>query len=74
MPKRTDLASGTLNNSGRLVVELIEPKGTPPIITIDWPEKSTICTPTGYDAVLASAVRLLAAASLRGAAAGRGQY
>jgi len=68
MPKRTDLSAGNLNGSGRLTVELIEPIGKPPLVAINWPTAATITTPASYDNVAATAMRLLAAASVQLAA------
>jgi hypothetical protein len=62
MPKRTDLSAGNLNGSDRLVVELIEPTGTPPFVAINWPTAATITTPASYDQVAANTMRLLSAA------------
>jgi hypothetical protein len=56
------LASGPINNSDQLIVELIEQPGKPPIVTIGWPSKPSVCTPATYDQVAAAAMRLLAAA------------
>ena len=65
MQKRTDLSAGTINGANRLTIELIEPSDAPPIIAINWPAKSTVCTPTNYDRTAANAMRLLAAATVR---------
>jgi hypothetical protein len=68
MHQRTDLASGPINGSDRLTVELVEPPGKPPIIAITWPPKTTVCTPASYDQVAANAMRLLSAAVIELAA------
>jgi hypothetical protein len=60
--KRIDLSAGSINGSDRIVVELIEPPGAPPIVTITWPAKPTVCTPANYDQIAAAAMRLLSAA------------
>jgi hypothetical protein len=60
MHKRTDLSAGNLNGSDRLSIELIEPTDSPPIIAINWPPKATMSTPAQLDAVVATAMRLLA--------------
>jgi hypothetical protein len=65
MHQRTDLAAGQINGSDRLLVELIEPPNKPPIITITWPVKATVCTPAQLDAVVAAAMRLLANSTVR---------
>jgi hypothetical protein len=59
---RTDLASGSINGSDRLVIELIEPVDSPPFVAVNWPTAATITTPAGYDQVAATAMRLLSAA------------
>jgi hypothetical protein len=64
MHKRTDLSAGNLNGSDRLVIQLIQPIDSPPIIAVDWPSKATVCTPATYDAVAAATMKLLADASV----------
>ncbi len=57
----TPLASGTINGNSRLLIELLEShRGQPPVITISWPPQPTICEPAQLDAVVASAMRILA--------------
>ena len=63
MHQGTDLAAGAITDNVRLVVELIESQGRPPIIAINWPNRPTLCTPQNYDAAAAAAMRLLANAS-----------
>jgi hypothetical protein len=61
MPKRTDLATGTINGNTALRVELIEPnRGKPPVIAIEWPPTPTVCEPAQLDAVVVAAMRILA--------------
>ena len=61
MPKRTDLAAGTINGNTLLRVELVEPnRDKPPVIAIDWPPTPTVCEPSQLDAVVAAAMRILA--------------
>ena len=61
MPKRTDLAAGTINGNTLLRVELVEPnRDKPPVIVIDWPPTPTVCEPSQLDAVVAAAMRILA--------------
>lgn len=59
MSKPTELASGQINNSDQLVVELVEQPGLSALIAIKWPSKATVCTPTQLDAVVATAMRIL---------------
>ena len=68
MHKRTGLSAGNLNGSDHLKVELIEPAGKPPFVAINWPTAATITTPAAFDQVAATAMRLLAAASVELAA------
>jgi hypothetical protein len=59
--KRTDLSSGALNGNAHLRVEMIEPdRGQRPVIAILWPTQPTTCEPAQLDAVVASAMRILA--------------
>ena len=57
---RTDLASGLINGSDRLLVELIQPTDTPAFIAVTWPAKPTVATPANYPAVAAAITRLIA--------------
>ena len=45
MHQRTDLAAGLVNGHDRLLVELIQPTDTPPIVAITWPATATIAHP-----------------------------
>jgi hypothetical protein len=65
MHKRTDLSAGALNGSDRLTVQLIERAGKPPFVAINWPARPSVCTPTAYDQIAATCMRLLANASVR---------
>jgi hypothetical protein len=47
---------------------LIEPTGKPPFVAINWPNAATISTPAVFDQVAATAMRVLAAASVELAA------
>jgi hypothetical protein len=47
---------------------LIEPTGKPPFVAINWPNAATITTPAVFDQVAATAMRVLAAASVELAA------
>jgi hypothetical protein len=59
MHQRTDLASGMVNHD-RLLIELIEPPDTQPIVAISWPSAATIATPANYPATAAAVARLFA--------------
>jgi hypothetical protein len=56
----TTLASGHINNSDELIVELIEQPGLPLLVAIRWPAKATVTTPAQLDAVVATTMRILA--------------
>jgi hypothetical protein len=61
--KRTDLASGTLNGTDRIMVELVQPPDGPPLVKATWPGKPTVSTPTTYPQVAASIVQIFAASA-----------
>ena len=46
MHQRTDLAGGLVNGHDRLLVELIQPTDTPPIVAINWPAKDNHVHPS----------------------------
>ena len=60
MSKVTELATGQINGSDRLLIELIEPTGGKPFIAVNWPTAATVCTPAQLDAVVAVAMRIFA--------------
>jgi hypothetical protein len=57
---RTDLASGAVNGHDRIVVQLIQPTDTPPIVAINWPAAATIATPANFPAVAATITKIIA--------------
>ena len=63
MHQRTDLAGGLVNGHDRLLVELIQPTDTPPIVAITWPAKTTMCTPANHPAVAAAIIRIAESAT-----------
>jgi hypothetical protein len=63
MPKVTTLASGQINRSDQITIELVEADGRPPRVAIIWPPRSTVTTVAQLSEVLAAAVRILANAS-----------
>ena len=63
MNQRTDLAAGAINGHDRIIVELIQPPDSPPIIAINWPLKPTVSTVDRFPAVAAEVARLFASAS-----------
>jgi hypothetical protein len=68
MNQRTDLSGGAINGNDRIVVELIEPPDTPPIVAITWPTKPSVCTPDVYANVTAACMQVLSAAVIELAA------
>jgi hypothetical protein len=62
MSKSTTLASGPLNGTDHLTIELVEPPDLPPAILLRWPQKPSICTPDAYANVAAGIMQILAAA------------
>jgi hypothetical protein len=69
LPKHptTPLARGQINHD-KLILELVEPTGQPPMVRIVWPAKPTVCTPAQLDAVVAAAMRILSASVIKLAA------
>jgi hypothetical protein len=58
------LASGQISRSGdAITIELIQPDSMPAVVRIVWPTAPTITTPTRYNEVASTAMRLLAEAS-----------
>jgi hypothetical protein len=64
MSQVTHLASGPITRSGDIVsIELHQPDSMPAVVRIVWPTAPTITTPTRYNEVASTAMRLLAEAS-----------
>ena len=70
MSKRTTLASGQLNKSDQLEVELHRPATEPAFILVRWPDAPSVLKPDprAVAAVAAAIVRVLAEAQTRLAA------
>lgn len=62
------LAVGDINQSDRLVVELIQRPDTPDAILIKWPLGPTVTNPRTFRATVAAIVRVLGAAQIEMAA------
>ena len=60
---RTELATGTINGSDRLIVELVEADDMPPIVLVEWPPQPTVCNPDRFPDTAAAVARLMARAS-----------
>jgi hypothetical protein len=65
MHQRTDLSSGQIIGSDRLLIELLEHPDKPPIFAITWPPKPTVCSLATFDRVVSEAMRLLANSTVR---------
>jgi hypothetical protein len=65
MHQRIDLAAGAINASDRIVIELIVPPDTPPVIAINWPLKACVSTVDAFPAAASKAASLFAQASTR---------
>jgi hypothetical protein len=64
----TQLSHGKISNTDELLIELVEPPGVPPVIRIHWPDKASITTPSQFDTVVATTMRLLSSAVIELAA------
>ena len=66
MSKDSDrfLAVGTVTQSDRLVVELVQRADTPDAILIKWPPRPTVTDPAKLTATIAAIVRVLGAAQI----------
>ena len=63
MSKVIELASGQITEAETITIELIEADDTAAVV-VKWPDRPTVCTPSGYEQLLATATRLLANAAL----------
>ena len=60
MSKPTTLASGQLNKSDQLEVELHRPADLPAFILIKWPAAPSVASPDNFDNLVAAVYRVLA--------------
>ena len=58
MPKPTTLASGQLNKSDQLTVELHEPADLPAFVLIKWPAAPSVATLDNFDKLVAATYRV----------------
>ena len=65
MGQATVLASGEINQSDVLEVELVRPLDMPAVIVIRWPGQPTISDPKTFPATASAAMRILANAVTR---------
>ena len=59
MPKPTTLASGQLNKSDQLDVELHQPADLPAFILVKWPAAPSVASPETFDNLVAAVFRVL---------------
>ncbi len=62
MPKPTTLASGQINKSDQLDVELHRPADLPAFILVKWPAAPSVATPDNFSELVAAVFRILAEA------------
>lgn len=62
------LAVGSVTQSDRLAVELVQPPDTPAAILIKWPSQPTVTDPAKLTATVAAIVRVLGTAQIELAA------
>jgi hypothetical protein len=61
---RITLAEGTIAQSDKLVVELVDSKDTPKMILINWPAQPTPVRPVAYGDIASKIMRILARANI----------
>jgi hypothetical protein len=70
--KLTELASGQITSTERLIVVLSEPDDIPTSVIIHWPTRPTVLDPRTFSAAADVAVKTLAAAVVKLAQSRRG--
>lgn len=60
MPKPTTLASGQLNKSDQLEVELHRPADLPAFVLVNWPAAPSVASPDNFSELVAAVFRVLA--------------
>jgi hypothetical protein len=65
MSKITELATGPINGTDSLTVELVEADETPAAVIIRWPLKPTVLHPHRFPPAAEAAARIFAAAVVR---------
>jgi hypothetical protein len=65
MHQRTDLASGQVTNTDRILIELIQPPDSPPLVSVAWPLKASVSSVEAFPAVASKAAALFAQAATR---------
>ena len=64
MPKPTTLASGQLNKSDQIEVELHRPADLPAFILVKWPAAPSVASPDNFADLVAAVFRVLADARI----------
>jgi hypothetical protein len=65
MSKITELASGQLNGTAVITIELIEADETPALVIVRWPAKSSVPHPRRFPGATDVAARTFAAAVVK---------
>ena len=60
MPKSTTLATGQLNKSDQLAVELHRPADLPAFVLVKWPAAPSVASLDNFDNLVAAVYRVLA--------------
>ena len=61
--RRWALAEGNINDSDRILIELLTPPDMPQVVMICWPQHSTVVAPTRFPSTASEIARLFARAS-----------
>ena len=59
MPKPTTLASGQVNKSDQILVELHRPADLPAFVLVKWPTAPSVASPDNFDNLVAAVYRVL---------------
>ena len=62
MSKSTTLASARVNSS-EIIIDLLSPAGTPPVILVTWPPQASAIAPARFNAVASDMAKLFARAA-----------
>ena len=54
------LATGQINASDQLVIELVQASDTPAMVLVRWPEQPTISPPSRFNATAAAVMKVMA--------------
>jgi hypothetical protein len=68
MSKIAELASGQLNGTASITIELVEADGTPAVVIVRWPSKPSVLHPRRFPTSADVTARTFAAAVVRLAA------